>query len=352
MNDQPWITLTNLSLLFGWLAVYFCLPKRISGIGRPFGYCAGFIALIIAAVQIFTTYSLNPELVLFCIFSFFAVVGACLMIVAQNPAHGAICFALTITSTGGIFLLLAAPFVMAANIIVYAGAIIVTFLFLLMLVKQHNADLADSESREPFLASITGFILMGCLISVLTSAFSSQALSGNRNEIERIVKETKEALALTNLSELKAKVINGDNYVVTKLKNALGGSGTWVERIEVDVQKNGTVMVNKSDDIVEIKSALTSLVNIGTDYLKYRSLLRPSIAINSNSGADASLQLDEIRKDQSGRPAMPADNTTFLGKLIFSDQLITVELTGLLLLVATIGAIVIVRQLPTNVSPQ
>ncbi|MEI6685772.1 MAG: NADH-quinone oxidoreductase subunit J [Planctomycetota bacterium] len=350
MNDQSWMTLTNLSLLFGWLAVYFCLPKRISGSSRLIGYGAGCIALIISAIQIFTTYSFNPELVLFCIFSFFAVVGSCLMIVAQNPAHGAICFALTITSTGGIFLLLAAPFVMAANIIVYAGAIIVTFLFLLMLVNQHNADLSDSESREPFLASVTGFILMGSLISILTASFSSQSSAGNRNEIELIVNETQQALSITNLSELKAKVINGDNYVVTKLKNALGGSGIWVERIEVDVQKNGTLMINKSDDIVEIKAALTSLVSIGTEYLKYRSLLRPSVAMVGNSGADPSLPLGKIRKDQSGRPAMPADNTTFLGKLLFSDQLIAVELAGLLLLVATIGAIVIVRQLPTKVS--
>ncbi len=183
MNDQPWMTLTYLSLLFGWLAVYFCLPKRIFGSSRLIGYGAGCIALIISAIQIFTTYSFNPELVLFCVFSFFAIVGSCLMIVAKNPAHGAICFALTITSTGGIFLLLAAPFVMAANIIVYAGAIIVTFLFLLMLVNQHNADLADSESREPFLASVTGFILMGSMISILTASFSSQSLSGKRNVI-------------------------------------------------------------------------------------------------------------------------------------------------------------------------
>ena len=84
--------------------------------------------------------------------------------------------------------------------------------------------------------------------------------------------------------------------------------------------------------------------------LKYRSLLRPSVAMVGNSGADPSLPLGKIRKDQSGRPAMPADNTTFLGKLLFSDQLIAVELAGLLLLVATIGAIVIVRQLPTKVS--
>ena len=350
MNEQPWITLTNLSLLLGWLAVYFCLPKRISGSSRLVGYGVGSVALIITAIQIFFSYSFNPELVLFCLFSFFAVVGACLMIVAQNPAHGAICFALTITSTGGIFLLLAAPFVMAANIIVYAGAIIVTFLFLLMLVKQHNADLADSESREPFLSSFTGFILLGCMISVLNASFSSQSQLGARNEIERIIDDTNKALSLTDLSELKAKVINGDNNVVTRLKIALGGSGTWVERIEVDVQKNGTLMINKSDDIVEIKSALASLASIGTDYLKYRSLLRPSIAMPGNSGADPSLALDKIRKDQSGRPAMPADNTTFLGKLLFSDQLIAVELAGLLLLVATIGAIVIVRQLPTKVS--
>ncbi|NBR05656.1 MAG: hypothetical protein EBT92_07785 [Planctomycetes bacterium] len=350
MNDHSWITLTNLSLLLGWLSVYLCLPKRIAVSNRPIGYCAGLISLIIAAVQIFSTYSFNPELILFCIFSFLAVVGSCLMIVAQNPARGAICFALTITSTGGIFLLLAAPFVMAANIIVYAGAIIVTFLFLLMLVKQHNSDLADSESREPFLSSITGFILLGCLVFVLNNSFSSQSVFGNRNEIERIVNDTQQALVLNDIAELKAKVINGDNYVVTKLKNALGGSGVWVERIEVDVQKNGTFMVNKSEDIVEIKSALKSLVNIGADYLKHRSLLRPSIAVSSNSGADPSLPLDKIRKDNSGRPAMPADNTTFLGKLIFSDQLITVELTGLLLLIATIGAIVIVRQLPTKVS--
>ena len=112
-----------------------------------------------------------------------------------------------------------------------------------------HADLADSESREPFLASVTGFILMGSIISILTASFSSQSLSGSRNEIELIVNETQQALSITNLSELKAKVINGDNYVVTKLKNALGGSGIWVERIEVDVQKNGTLMINKSDDI-------------------------------------------------------------------------------------------------------
>ena len=344
MNDQSWISLTNISLLFGWLAVYFCLPKRIGGVNRFVGYALGSLALIISLLQVLFRYSINPELVLFCVFSFFAIVGSFLMVVAANPARGAICFAVTITSTGGIFLLLAAPFIMAANVIIYAGAIIVTFLFLLMLVKQHNADLADTESREPFLASLTGFILMGCMTAILTSS------SGNRIEIERIIQEIKQASQLSDLKEIRAKVLNSENYVVSKLKNALGGSGPWVERIEVEVQDNGTFLVNKSENIIEVKKALDSLANIGAEYLKYQSLLRPSISMAGNAGADPSLPIEKVRKDKTGRPAMPADNTTFLGKLIFSEQLIAVELVGLLLLVATIGAIVIVRQLPTKVS--
>ncbi len=360
MNNESWIYLTNLSLLFGltnlslllgWLSIYVALPKRGSiGSSNFLCYGFGFISLLIAGAQVFREYSFNPELVLFCIFSFFSIVGATLLVVSKNPARGALAFALTISSTGGIFLLLAAPFVMAANIIVYAGAIVVTFLFLLMLVKQHHADLADTECREPFLASLAGFALMATIVSILTAAFPSNSLTVNRGEVERVLSETKVALDISNLSELKVKVINGDSYVVSRLKNAFGGSGYWVERIEVEVQKNGTVLLNKSENIDEIKSALNLMLDIGTEYLKNKALLRPEGPVASNAGADPSLPLAKIRKDKTGRPAMPADNTSFLGKLLFSDQLLAVELVGLLLLVATIGAIVIVRKLPTKVS--
>ena len=79
------------------------------------------------------------------------------LVVQRNPARGAIAFAFVILSTCGLFLLLAAPFLMAATIIIYAGAIIVTFLFVLML-----SQVAGPVRRErPHAASRCSAALAG-----------------------------------------------------------------------------------------------------------------------------------------------------------------------------------------------
>ena len=67
----------------------------------------------------------------------------------RNPARGAIAFAFVILNTCGLFLLLAAPFLMAATVIIYAGAIIVTFLFVLMLSNVRSVSDENDRSREP-----------------------------------------------------------------------------------------------------------------------------------------------------------------------------------------------------------
>ena len=58
---------------------------------------------------------------------------------------------------------------MAATIIIYAGAIVVTFLFVLMLAQQAGHSDADARSREPLLAGLTGFVLLGALLYVCSS---------------------------------------------------------------------------------------------------------------------------------------------------------------------------------------
>ena len=78
--------------------------------------------------------------------------------------RAALSFALVVLSTCGLFLLLAAPFLMAATIIIYAGAIIVTFLFVIMLAQQAGLSDADQRSREPFLACVAGFVLLGAML--------------------------------------------------------------------------------------------------------------------------------------------------------------------------------------------
>jgi NADH-quinone oxidoreductase subunit J len=65
---------------------------------------------------------------------------------------------------------------MAATIIVYAGAIIVTFIFLIMLAQQHGSSDADARSREPLLASLTGFLLLAALVCALQGTVKTEYL--------------------------------------------------------------------------------------------------------------------------------------------------------------------------------
>jgi NADH-quinone oxidoreductase subunit J len=66
------------------------------------------------------------------------------------------------------------------------------------------------------------------------------------------------------------------------------------------------------------------------------------------SGSSAIEPAGELRYDDEGRPFLPADNTEFLGRSLFTDFLLPVELAGLLLLVATIGAIAIAHRRTTT----
>src|SRR5262245_31583998 len=155
-----------LPVIVGGLAVYLLLPRP-----RPYpwyaGALAGGLALFLAAALLLRTSGLSPETVLFYAFSGLAVVGAALLVTQHNPGRAALSFTIVVLSTCGLFLLLAAPFLMAATVIIYAGAIIVTFLFVLMLAQQAGLSDADARSREPVFATLTGFLLLAAMLYVL-----------------------------------------------------------------------------------------------------------------------------------------------------------------------------------------
>src|SRR5262249_35225241 len=142
---------------------------------RPYprvrGVLFGVLALVFATQLVFRGLSGNAETMLFLLFSGVAVVSASMLITLHRPARAALSFALVVLSSCGLFLLLAAPFLMAATIIIYAGAIIVIFLFVLMLAQQAGRSDADDRSREPGLAALTGFVLLGAILYVLRPAF-------------------------------------------------------------------------------------------------------------------------------------------------------------------------------------
>ena len=68
-----------------------------------------------------------------------------------------------------------APFLAAATIIVYAGAIIVTFLFVIALAQQAGATVYDQRARQPFMATLAGFVLLGGMLFALSKGLPVQA---------------------------------------------------------------------------------------------------------------------------------------------------------------------------------
>lgn len=69
-----------------------------------------------------------------------AILSAILVITRKNPVHSALSLIITLLSVAGLYLMLYAPFVAGVQIILYAGGIMVLFLFVIMLVNIERAQ--------------------------------------------------------------------------------------------------------------------------------------------------------------------------------------------------------------------
>src|SRR3954470_17589387 len=112
----------------------------------------------------------SAQRLLFAAFATAAILAAILMITNRNPVYSALWFALVTLSVCGLFLLQSAPFLAAATVIVYAGAIVVTFVFVIMLAQQSGATVYDQRSRQPFLATVFAVLLLAALLATLKRA--------------------------------------------------------------------------------------------------------------------------------------------------------------------------------------
>jgi NADH-quinone oxidoreductase subunit J len=112
--------------------------------------------------------------VYFYIFSLIGLGSALRVITHPRPVYAALYFILTVLSTAGLFLILSAEFMAFALIIVYAGAILITYLFVIMLATQAPEEgeievLAqyDTQAREPVAAAVVGFLFLAVLTTML-----------------------------------------------------------------------------------------------------------------------------------------------------------------------------------------
>jgi NADH-quinone oxidoreductase subunit J len=96
-----------------------------------------------------------------------ALVAAIGCITAQSPVYSALWFALSLLGTAGLFFLEGAQFLAVATIVVYAGAIVVTFLFVLMLAQPEGHASYDRITWGWFPRMISVFVA-GAIVAMLT----------------------------------------------------------------------------------------------------------------------------------------------------------------------------------------
>jgi len=100
------------------------------------------------------------EMVLFVVLGAIAIIAALGVIIARKAIYSALFLLLNFCSLAGLYLLLNAQFLAAAQVIVYAGAIVVLFLFVTMLLGEGRESSKFKVQSSNFLAVVLAFVLL------------------------------------------------------------------------------------------------------------------------------------------------------------------------------------------------
>lgn len=120
------------------------------------------------------------ELILFYIFGGIAVLASLALISGKNPVHSALFMVAVFFAVAALFVLLRAEFLAAAQIVVYAGAIMVLFLFVIMLLRLQPEEMRNT-SRHSF-QKIFSVVLSFIIIVQLSLIVRIGILQGGRGE--------------------------------------------------------------------------------------------------------------------------------------------------------------------------
>jgi len=111
---------------------------------------------------------MNLELILFILFSALALFSSVMMITRKNPVLSAVFLILNFFSLAGLYLLLNAQFIAVVEVIVYAGAIMVLFLFVLMLLNQRSDEgFFEGKKKLKIFAIIISAIVLVQLVYII-----------------------------------------------------------------------------------------------------------------------------------------------------------------------------------------
>jgi NADH-quinone oxidoreductase subunit J len=115
------------------------------------------------------------EALLFYTFAAVTVIGALLVVAQRNPVYSVLSLVGAFFGLSGLYVLLEAPFVAVVQIIIYAGAIMVLFLFVVMLLNVPREDAAEWDRSHPLYRPAA--VRIGAVLALLMALELGWALS-------------------------------------------------------------------------------------------------------------------------------------------------------------------------------
>lgn len=154
--------------LLGALGVWMMLPGAPAGRRAPGTVLAAIGAGLLAAALPGVGDWLAGSV--FYVLAGMTLAGAAATLTFRSPVYAAISFGLSLLGTAGLLFFQGAQFLGAATVVVYAGAILVTFLFVLMLAEPRGRAPYDRVGFGPGMAVLCGALLVAMLTAALVSA--------------------------------------------------------------------------------------------------------------------------------------------------------------------------------------
>jgi NADH-quinone oxidoreductase subunit J len=285
---NPYVLYAMLAL--GAVGVAIALPRR--GVSwQVLGAILGATAIgAILLTMALKTPGQIPNLY-FYVFALVAVGGALRVITHPKPVYSALYFILTVIATAGLFLILSAEFMAFALIIVYAGAILITYLFVIMLATQapteDDAEVLteyDTTAREPIMATLSGFVLIAALTTLMLRGVPSleKPAPVTQQLVERMPGKVERFLRNEKLLQPGEKVaivdgvaqINATSKQIT-LAGADGKTRTiaWPEGLSMDnPERIGWSLLADHPGTIEIAGVILLMAMLGAVVLSRKQV--------------------------------------------------------------------------------
>jgi len=133
------------------------------------------------------------EQIIFYIFAALTLASALMVITAKNPIQAALSLVLTFFLSAGIWLILEAEFLAISLVLVYVGAVMVLFLFVVMML-----DISIAQLRAGFIR----YLPVGLLVAVLMAVLLVMAVGPAHFGLEQFAEPTRHAADYSNVREL------------------------------------------------------------------------------------------------------------------------------------------------------